>query len=299
MSVSSSQIQIRDPFVVPVASEGIYYLYGTTDKDCWKGPGTGFDCYTSTDLQTWAGPIAAFRPPPDFWAYGNFWAPELHIYQGRYYLLASFKAPNVPRGTQILIADALTGPFRPHTQRPVTPPDWECLDGTLYVDPDSTPYMVFCHEWLQVHDGTMCAIQLSPDLKQSVGEPMTLFSASSAAWPTGFKDTEYGVSGDQLNYVTDGPYLYRTQAGSLLMLWSSHGTKGYAIGVSRSANGKIDGEWIHEAEPIFAGDGGHGMLFHRFDGQLMLSIHTPNDTPNERPIFIEMVEVDDTLRIGY
>ncbi|MDO4366395.1 MAG: hypothetical protein Q4D70_06330, partial [bacterium] len=29
-------------------------------------------------------------------------------------------------------------------------------------------------------------------------------------------------------------------------------------------------------------DGGHGMLFNRFDGALMLSLHQPNKTPDER-----------------
>lgn len=29
---------------------------------------------------------------------------------------------------------------------------------------DGTPYLVFCHEWLQVKDGEMCAMPLTPDL---------------------------------------------------------------------------------------------------------------------------------------
>jgi len=32
-----ADIQIRDPFIVPVAEEGAYFLYGTTDHMCWKG----------------------------------------------------------------------------------------------------------------------------------------------------------------------------------------------------------------------------------------------------------------------
>lgn len=55
-------------------------------------------------------------------------------------------------------------PFVPLSDGPVTPADWECLDGTLYVAADGTPYLVFCHEWLQVKDGEMCAMPLTPDL---------------------------------------------------------------------------------------------------------------------------------------
>ena len=50
-------------------------------------------------------------------------------------MFASFKAAGVCRGTQILVADHPKGPFVPHSDGPVTPRDWECLDGTLYVDP--------------------------------------------------------------------------------------------------------------------------------------------------------------------
>lgn len=39
-----SEIQIRDPFVLPVAATGEYYLFGSTDKNIWSGPGQGFDC---------------------------------------------------------------------------------------------------------------------------------------------------------------------------------------------------------------------------------------------------------------
>ena len=34
-------------------------------------------------------------------------------------------------------------------------------------------------------------------------------------------------------------------------------------------------------------DGGHAMLFHRLDGQRMISLHAPNQAPNERPFFYE------------
>ena len=61
----ASDIKIRDPFVLPVAAEQIYYLYGTTDKNPWGGhPGEGFDTYRSRDLIHWEGPFPAFRPPP-------------------------------------------------------------------------------------------------------------------------------------------------------------------------------------------------------------------------------------------
>ena len=137
------KIHLRDPFILPVNEEGKYYLYGTG----WRLPnGPGFMVYTSNDLEIWEGPYPAFRRPAEFWSDRDYWAPEVHRYKGKYYMFASFKAKNVCRGTQILICDTPSGPFRPISDGPVTPKDWECLDGTLFVDETGKPWMVFCHE---------------------------------------------------------------------------------------------------------------------------------------------------------
>ena len=290
-TVKLSDIQIRDPFVLPVEATGDYYLYGSTDRNVWKGPGTGFDCYRSRDLAAWEGPIAAFRPPARFWATTQFWAPEVHAYRGRYYMFASFKAEGVCRGTQILAADKPEGPYVPWSDGPVTPRDWECLDGTLHVDETGAPWMVFCHEWVQVGDGTMEMIRLSEDLRCAQGQPELLFRGSSAPWVRPIGKTEAGP------FVTDGPFLHRTGDGTLLMLWSSQGAKGYAMGLARSSSGTVRGPWVQEPEPLWANDGGHGMIFRAFDGQLYLTLHQPNKTPHERTVLRKLESRGDQLRL--
>ena len=45
--------------------------------------------------------------------------------------------------------------------------------------------------------------------------------------------------------------------------------------------------------PLFARDGGHGMLFRTLDGELLLSIHQPNVLPAERPHFFRVKEAAD------
>src|SRR5690554_4562248 len=115
LMLTKEDIQIRDPFVLPMKSEGQYYLFGSTDKDIWKSKATGFDVYRSRDLEAWEGPYPAFRPPAGFWSDRNYWAPEVHEYRGRYYMFATFKAEGVCRGTQILVADRPEGPYQPHS----------------------------------------------------------------------------------------------------------------------------------------------------------------------------------------
>ncbi len=279
-----AEIHLRDPFILPMPSEQRYYLYGTMGAYAWSESAPGFDCFTSADLQNWEGPFPIFRPPAGFWADRNFWAPEVHVYRGQYFLFASFKAKGICRGTQILAAESPQGPFRPVSARPVTPPDWECLDGTLCVATDGRPWMVFCHEWVQVGDGEICALPLSEDLASAAGEPAVLFRASQAPW---IREIE---SKGRKGYVTDGPWLHRLPGGELLMLWSSFSGRGYTIGVARSASGQLPGPWTQDPQPLYSGDGGHCMTFRDFDENLWLSFHHPNRHPDERPKLLPVAE---------
>lgn len=290
--LKTSDIHIRDPYVLPVMMENQYYLYGTTGAETWTGPASGFDYYTSPDLQNWAGPFPAFRPSANFWADHNFWAPEVHVYRGRYYLFATFKAEGVCRGTQILAADSPQGPFLPISDKPVTPPDWECLDGTFFVDAHDQPWMIFCHEWVQVGDGEICALRLSDDLTAAIEEPRLLFRASEASWAQ-----EINSKGRK-GYVTDGPSLHRLASGELIMLWSSFSTGGYTVGVARSTSGDVLGPWQQVPEPLYAGDGGHCMIFRAFNEQLWLALHRPNQTPDERPHFVPLRESEASVEIA-
>jgi len=278
-------IYIRDPFIMPVKEKRVYYMFGTTDKNCWGNEkATGFDYYVTYDLENFDGPYPAFRPPQNFWADRNFWAPEVHFYNGKYYMFATFCSPEGKRGTAILVSDTVEGPYVEHSLGPVTPKDWMCLDGTLYIDEDSNPWLVFCREWVEVYDGQILAARLSNDLKRVIDEPVLLFTASSAPWTAIIR-----VKDGRECFVTDGPFLFRTQNGTLLMLLSSFDReRRYCVGVAKSLSGNILGPWQHKTEPIFSNDGGHGMLFRTFEGDLMLSIHTPNSRGNERPLFIKI-----------
>ncbi|MBE7044540.1 MAG: glycoside hydrolase [Ruminococcaceae bacterium] len=276
------EIHIRDPFVV--VENGTYYLYGSRGAELWDEC-TGLDVYVSTDLETWSEPIEVFTPPEGFWANMNFWAPEVHKYQGEYYMFVSFKSAERNRGTQILKASSPMGPFVEHSDGPLTPAEWSCLDGTLYVE-NGVPYMVFCHEWTQIDDGEICAMELTKDLKKAASSPKVLFRASEPSWSDGHEPGKY---------VTDGPFLYRTKGGRLLMLWSSFSKKQYCEAISYSDNGSILGNWIHDDRLLFEKDGGHGMLFESLEKELMFTQHMPNNTPSERPCFFRVVEKDDTL----
>lgn len=268
-NVLTKDIRVRDPYIVPY--EGKYYLFGTTDSDPWNGKGEGFQTYVSEDMENWEGPRYVFQPGPDFWGEKNFWAPEVHQFNGSWYIFASFIGSGRRRGTQILKADTITGPYAPISDGPVTPAEWECLDGTLHVDEEGNPWMVFCHEWVQIHDGEVCAMPLSRDLRKPIGEPVVLFRASEAPWEA-WQDADH---------VTDGPFMFRGSDGALKMIWSSFSKNGYAVGVATSLTGSILGPWEQSVEPAVEG-GGHGMIFTDYEGKTWLTFHSPNESPEER-----------------
>lgn len=292
--MKTSEINIRDPYILK--HEGQYYLYGTRSATCW-GLADGFDAYVSEDMENWRGPIEIIHNDGSFWADRNYWAPECHFYKGAFYLFASFKSADKHLGTQILKATAPTGPFLPHSDGPITPSDWECLDGTFYVNQKGTPYMIFSRSFMQEKEGGMYAVELSADLKAPIGSPKTLFQSVQANWakPVPFAKQEFDMDGDV--YFSDGPFLHRTKTGELLMLWSSWGTCGYAMGIARSDNGEIDGNWTQEETALFAENGGHGMIFTTFEGVLTLVLHYPNDKLAEKPCFCELEEVSGTVKL--
>ncbi|MEH7254037.1 glycoside hydrolase family 43 protein [Neobacillus niacini] len=284
-----NDIRIRDPFILTDEDSNCYFLYGTTDQNVWEGTGVGFDAYRSSDLENWDGPYPVFRPTSEFWGDQHFWAPEVYYYQDQYYMFASFKADGKCRGTQILVSELPLGPFSPLSEHPVTRGDWECLDGTLFIDEREEPWIIFCREWLQVQDGEMWAQRLSLDFKNAIGEPVLLFKASEAPWTV-------PVRGEK-DYISDGPYLFRSLNGELQMLWSSKSNHGYAVGVALSATGDLLGPWIQDPKPLLDEDGGHAMLFRTFTGELKLALHSPNRSPNERPVFLSVTEQNNKLVI--
>ena len=305
-AAASADFTCSDPFIVRDDAAGVYRLYHNSPVTNVAAPCVVMR--TSTNLVDWSEARGVLTLPPSFGC-DSLWAPEVHAWKGKWYLFGTVHKPTVATNllptltagyvpkrrktylaTWTFVADRPDGPFRPFADRAITPENWAALDGTLFVE-DGQPYMVFCHEWTQLRDGSMKAVALSDDLSRAVGHPFELFRAS---------DLRAAVEGQPMKVpagVTDGPFLYRTKAGQLLMLWSS-GLGGYVQAVSRSASGKLAGPWTHH-EIIRRKDGGHGMVFTTFDGRLALALHAPNQPHTGKRLRIfELEDTGDSLRVG-
>jgi len=299
------EMPVHDPWILAHAETKTYYLYSAAHQNENGKSRGGALVYQSKNLRDWTGPKNVFLIPDGLWANPSegAWAPEVHFYHGKYYLFITLhnsghvidRPPAVwrvthQRGTIIAVADSPEGPFEPlKTDSPVPPADYMTLDGTLYVE-DGVPWMVYAHEWIQKIDGTMEAVPLKPDLSAAAGNPIHLFKASDAPWLNA-----HAQPGKQENlYVTDGPELYRTRTGQLLMLWASYDRGSYVETVARSETGRLAGPW-RQLEPLVGNDSGHGMLFRTFEGQLMMVLHQPFN--NARAKLFDMEDTGDNLKV--
>ena len=298
------EINIRDPFILADSVQGVYYMYRSSSARMPDGQVRGgVEVFRSRDLEHWDGPVRVMSVPADNSLTGTVWAPEVHRYKDKYYMFATINSDiewkkaqegwgkYTWRGTQIFRADTPEGPFVPLGRYVTTPIDWMALDGTLWVE-EGQPYMVFCHEWIQIADGTMEVVELMPDLSAAAGKPQTLFCGSAPRWSTGLEHPD----GLPTAYITDGCYLYRTKTGKLLMIWSSFSNGDYAIGVAESVTGSVRAPWRQQEKPLFVKNGGHGMIFKTLDGGLRLVLHQPNNPSGaERAKIFELEDTGDTL----
>ena len=299
--LSIEEIRIRDPYIFADSETQKYYMYAQMDNRL-GGRGDdkntkGVEVYVSSDLKQWEKPRTVLLLPDNFWARNMVWAPELHAYKGKFYMFVTLTSSDtlvgetIPkgeknwpkfnkRGTQIFVGSSPLGPFESFDNQPHTPDNWMALDGTFYEE-DGIPFMVFCHEWVQIRNGSMDYIQLKKDLSGPVGKPKRMFRASDAKWVL-----------RKLSKVTDGCFMHKTKSGKLIMIWSSFGAKGYAVGIAESKSGKLKGPWIQQNALLFEQNGGHGMIFRTFENKLLLAIHQPNSPRGKE--HLKLFELEDT-----
>jgi hypothetical protein len=300
--VHRSEFRIRDPYVFADPETKTYYLYETKSPYFDVPFARGVNVRTSKDLETWS-PLKEVMSVPTNLRCRTVWAPELHKYKGKYYLFTTLSfhpspdddipiladdpkwnpkdnlAP-VRRGTWVYVSDSPMGPFVPVADGSITPKHWMALDGSLVVD-EGKPYMVFCHEWTQMKWGRVDIAEMSDDLSRFVSEPKVLFESRAA--------------GPGAGHVTDGCFCYRSpKTGKLYMIWSPFYNKNYTVFSCESATGRAEGPWVNQ-RPIFEKNGGHGMLFRTFEGQLKLVIHQPERRGYERIAFFDVEDTDDGL----
>lgn len=295
--VKTCEIRIRDPYILPY--NGMYYMYGTNSE--WESEDVLY-VYYGTDLENWCGRKEIFRLTDDIlWAKGELWAPEVNIYNDKFYMFLSILGKHGLRGTQIFVCDTPDGTFVPLSDKPATPFDKSCIDATLYVEGD-TPYIVYSADWPDNYNedkkcyiGEIWAVELTKDLKYQASEPFCLFKSDESPASSIAPAIHEYMGKEVVRYGSDAPFITKMTNGNLFLTWSPIPDLNYIVAAAISENG-IRGEWKHVGN-IFDNNGGHAMFFEDFDGNKKMCIHYPEREPDERALVLSVKEENGVLKV--
>ena len=277
---SAPLVPLADPFIL--YHQGTYYAYGTHAAD-------GIEVYTSTDLIAWRRHGLALHAS-DSWGGRWFWAPEVYAVRGRFYMYYS-----ADEHICVATSDSPTGPFVQAVREPMIPEE-KCIDSSLFIDDDGTPYLTF----VRFNDGNNIWIaRLEDDLttlrRSSMRPCIHVTQAWEKVWPR----------------VVEASFLIKHQ-GVYYLTYSANNYQSPQYGVGcATARHLPDGPWQKYPEnPLLQSPGslqgaGHSALFTDARGDLRIVFHAHRDSTHIHPramhigrVRFEQVGGEQRLRIS-
>lgn len=289
LTSDSLEIKIADPFVY--RGGDTYYLTGTTGS----AESQGFDYYTSTDMVTWEYKGPLFRKSDKDSGNSAFWAPEVLLYQGKYYMTYSSLHPD--KGSFLLsslaVSDNPEGPFK-ELYNPWFNLGFSAIDCHIFIDDNEskTPYLYFSKNGSQdgYAYGENYVVELTDDLSKFVGEPQ-LVSRASQEWEK--------VNWDK-NRCNEGVFVFKNE-DTYYMTYSANDTgyEHYGVGVATAKHPL--GPWTkNEDNPLMTtnleegiSSPGHSSMAISPNGEEMYIVyHRHADPHGERPSWDRVVCID-------
>ena len=285
---------IRDPMIV--LYEDRYYMVGTS-PDFWRGANPGVRMWSSDDLVNWnfEGRVVNSDTIPDDVGYKNrFWAPELFVYENRFYV--TFNAMNEAEATEddfyrgmrsyVAVSDAITGPYTIQPQ-PLIESDGITNDAHLFADEDGTVWLFYNT------DRAIFASRFDTQTATTYGEIVSII--------------EKGGDGEWYSIGIEGSFVVRRNGK--LYLWYSSWTRGYEMGVAESDG--VGKPFVKRKDNPMISSGmkppikycGHNSCFKLKDGRDAVAYHGHDDgkpeslcvelityppTPHEPPLEVEI-----------
>lgn len=269
---------IRDPMIV--SHEGKYYMTATS-PEFFRGDNPGVKIWLSEDLVSWRFvTLAVDRSslPDDSPCKDRFWAPELFIYGGKYYL--TFNAMNEAQAVAeehigdhdfyyrmrsfVAVSDRIDGEYKLYPE-PLIDEGVLTNDAHLFADDDGTVWLFY------TLGGGIYARRFDTDSCKTVGDAFCIIEKGS--------DGEWDSIGVEGSFVVkrDGKYYH----------WYSSWTRGYEMGCSVSD--RVTGPYKKCADnPIITSGGeppikycGHNSCFTLLDGRDAIAFHGNSDGEHE------------------
>ena len=315
-------IKMGDPFVL-LASDGNYYMYGTTDSD------NGFSAYRSANLADWESLGVVYEGHSEgSWTESCFWAPEVYERDGKYYMFFSANWNQNSTGELenfrigVAVADSPCGPFKDLSDKPVFDPGYPIIDADVFFDDDGRCYLYYsrcCYkhpveseisEWAreqgiyeEIEESWIYGVELKPDFSGVKGEPVLLLCPPSLMSDAQSEWESRSVTCREANRRwTEGSFLLK-QEGVYYMMYSANffGGENYAIGYATSESPL--GPFCKSPEnPILqknTAEGGtitgvgHNSVTKSHDGKKMYCVYHGRTaaTGSERVVFISPMKI--------
>jgi xylan 1,4-beta-xylosidase len=201
-----------DPSVVRVGDE--YWATATSSE--WA---PHFPLLKSKDLLQWEQVGTLFQTPPE-WSEANYWAPELVVENGRFFVLYTARKKGGPLCVAVATAPQVSGPYTDHG--PLVCQELGSIDGAMIRDENDKLFLVWKEDGNSRGLPTpIWAQPLSEDGTQLTGEKKAIL-VNDAPWE---------------GSLIEGPYLFKRN-GWFYVFYAGSGCCGrgcnYGVGVARS-----------------------------------------------------------------
>lgn len=262
--MKTNEIYMGDPFIY--THENNYYLIGTTHEM------EGFRVYKSGDLENWTEAGWILRKNDTGFGSRCFWAPEIFIHQGKFYLTYSAFVESTQKLQMALaVSESPTGPFH-NLYAPWFTNDKGTIDGHIFKDDDGALYLYFSMNWFDpktgINNGENYVSKLKKDLSGLDGE-IRFVSRAEMDWETPMPN----------NRCNEGPTVIK-HGNDYYMTYSANDTASdkYGIGYLKSKHPaagwkKVSIEpWLTTTDNLFSP--GHNSIFKDLHGNLKIVFHS-------------------------
>lgn len=219
---------IGDPYVLHHGEK--YYMYATSSPQ-------GFQVWESENMIDWnlKGMALNRNSEGNKWGTGNFWAPEVKYYRGKFYMTYSAKETNDVMKIRIARSDSPLGPFINWSEPFCRKDTFSYIDGSLFTDDDRV-YLFY------VRDCSRNVIQgkhVSQIYVTRLNEDLTAFEGSPRLILTPDQDWE-GINKKWM--WNEGPFVMKHQ-GTLYLFYSANvfNSPEYSVGVAMAKSPM--GDW--------------------------------------------------------
>ncbi len=247
-----------DPSIIRVGND--YWATSTTSE--WAPE---FPILHSRDLVNWQTVGAVFQARPA-WSTGNYWAPEIAEYQGRFFVYYVGHKKDGPLCVAVATAARPTGPYTDHG--PLVCQDAGAIDPVPVTNENGERYLIWKEDGNSRNQPTpLWAQKLSNDGTKLVGEKKEILR-NDAPWEAQLIEGAY--------VLRRGDYFYLFYSGNACCGRECN----YALGVARSRT--LLGPWEkNPANPILKGNEtwkcpGHGSIVADQRGRDFLFYHAYN-----------------------